>query len=64
MDFQAWSGLTRLREVADRLRPNLRTFPDEAGRELSTSPDVRLPCWADGFLGVTWHLKGTTPPRP
>jgi Winged helix DNA-binding domain len=43
MDMQNWSGLTRLREAFDRLRPRLLIFRDEAGRELFDLPDAPRP---------------------
>jgi hypothetical protein len=43
MDAQAWSGLTRLGEVMDRLRPQLRVYRSESGRELFDLPEAPRP---------------------
>jgi hypothetical protein len=42
-DMQAWCGLTRLGEVAERLRPRLRVFRGADGRELFDLPDAPRP---------------------
>ncbi|MGW4650576.1 winged helix DNA-binding domain-containing protein [Kitasatospora sp. NPDC004289] len=42
-DVQQWSGLTRLAEVLDRLRPELVTFRDGEGRELFDLPQAPRP---------------------
>jgi hypothetical protein len=42
-DMQTWSGLTRLSEITERLRPRLATFRDEHGRELFDLPDAPRP---------------------
>ncbi|MEV3925027.1 winged helix DNA-binding domain-containing protein [Actinomadura coerulea] len=42
-DAQTWSGLSSTGEALERLRPNLRTFTDDMGRELFDLPDAPRP---------------------
>jgi hypothetical protein len=42
-DFQAWSGLTKLKDAFQDVKSELRTFRDEAGRELFDLPQGSLP---------------------
>ncbi|WP_449406556.1 winged helix DNA-binding domain-containing protein [Nocardiopsis valliformis] len=42
-DVQAWSGLTRLKEVVEELRERLVSFRDEAGVELFDLPEAPRP---------------------
>lgn len=42
-DAQSWSGLTRLGEVMERIRPQLVTFTSESGAELFDLPDAPRP---------------------
>jgi hypothetical protein len=42
-DIQTWSGLTRLREVTERLGERLRSFRREDGAELLDLPDAPRP---------------------
>ncbi len=42
-DAQTWSGLTRLGQVLERLRPRLVAFSDEHGRELFDLPEAPRP---------------------
>ena len=42
-DIQTWSGLGRLKEPIEALRPELVTYRDEQGRELFDLPDMPLP---------------------
>lgn len=42
-DMRTWSGLPGLREVMERLAPQLRVFLDESGRQLLDLPEAPRP---------------------
>lgn len=42
-DLRTWSGMPGVREAIEPLRPDLRIFRDEAGRELFDLPDAPRP---------------------
>ncbi|GAB3438976.1 winged helix DNA-binding domain-containing protein [Actinophytocola sediminis] len=42
-DARAWSGVSGLRDVFAELRPSLRVYQDESGRELFDDPAATLP---------------------
>ena len=42
-DFQAWSGLTAMKDLLEEMKPELRLFRDEDGRELFDLPGAPLP---------------------
>jgi hypothetical protein len=41
-DITTWSGLQAMREITERMRPTLRTYRDERGRELFDVPELEL----------------------
>jgi hypothetical protein len=43
VDMQTWSGLQGIAEILDRLRPQVRVFRDEHGRELFDLPEAPRP---------------------
>ena len=49
MDFQSWSGLTKVGEIFEAMRPSLRAYRTDEGVELFDVPDATL---ADGDLPV------------
>jgi hypothetical protein len=42
-DITTWSGMREVRELLKPMRPSLRTFVDDGGRELLDVPDAPLP---------------------
>ncbi len=57
-DVRTWSGLTDLQTVVARLRPQLRSYRDEAGRELHDVADGTFADLVGGFLAGVWKLEG------
>ena len=57
MDAQTWCGLTKLREVFERLRPELVVFRDEQGRELFDLPDAPPGSGRAGSAAVPVRLR-------
>ncbi|GMK41503.1 hypothetical protein PCCS19_45600 [Paenibacillus sp. CCS19] len=59
-DFQAWSGLTKLRDLFEHMRPRLILFQNEQGEELFDLPDAPRPDSsteaAPRFLGEFDHI--------
>ncbi|CAN5355460.1 winged helix DNA-binding domain-containing protein [soil metagenome] len=43
MDVQKWSGLNRLKDFVKEMKPELRSYRDESGKELLDLPDAPLP---------------------
>ena len=43
MDFQTWTGMPKLKDAIEPLRPTLRTYRSEDNRELFDLPDALLP---------------------
>lgn len=42
-DIQTWSGLPKLKDALDKLKPELQVYRDEGKRELFDLPDMPLP---------------------
>lgn len=60
-DMQSWAGLTRLREVFERLRPQLVTFRDEHGVELFDLPDAPRPDADTGPAAAAARVRQSAP---
>jgi sulfur transfer complex TusBCD TusB component (DsrH family) len=59
-DFQTWSGITKLRDIFERLRPQLVMFQNQQGEELFDLPHAPRPEAeieaAPRFLGEFDHV--------